>query len=97
MSSPKTEECSSRLYKTAMEKSASLQTEPRISAFVDGGGGGGTIHIGANQGEIAEICLVPGDPLRAKYVAETYLTDAVQISKTRNMFGRRLLEWLRRE
>ena len=34
-----------------------------------------TPHIGAKQGEIAETILLPGDPLRAKYIAEHFLTD----------------------
>lgn len=37
-----------------------------------------TPHIGAKQGEIAETILLPGDPLRAKYIAEHFLTDAKQ-------------------
>ncbi len=36
---------------------------------------------------IAKTVLMPGDPLRAKYIAETYLTDVVQINGVRNMFG----------
>lgn len=32
----------------------------------------GTPHIGANKGDIAETILLPGDPLRAKYIAETF-------------------------
>ncbi|MEI6285214.1 MAG: purine-nucleoside phosphorylase [Bacillota bacterium] len=47
----------------------------------------GTPHIGANIGDIAETILLPGDPLRAKLIAETYLTDVVQYNKVRNMFG----------
>ena len=35
-----------------------------------------TIHIGANPGEIAETVLLPGDPLRAKWAAETFLHEA---------------------
>ena len=46
-----------------------------------------TPHIGAKKGEIAETILLPGDPLRAKYIAETFLTDAKQFNATRNMFG----------
>ncbi|MBF1347725.1 MAG: purine-nucleoside phosphorylase, partial [Megasphaera micronuciformis] len=34
-----------------------------------------SIHIGAKQGSIAETVLLPGDPLRAKYIAETYLSN----------------------
>ena len=44
-------------------------------------------HIGAEPGEIAPIVLLPGDPLRAKWIAETYLEDAVCYSTVRNMFG----------
>ena len=44
-------------------------------------------HIGANPGDIAETVLLPGDPLRAKWIAETFLDDAVQYSDVRNMFG----------
>lgn len=46
-----------------------------------------SIHINAEQGEIAEIVLLPGDPLRAKFIAETFLEDAVQYNDVRNMFG----------
>ncbi|HEY3008657.1 MAG TPA: purine-nucleoside phosphorylase [Micromonosporaceae bacterium] len=44
-------------------------------------------HIGAKPGEIAERVLLPGDPLRAKWIAETYLEDAKCYSTVRNMFG----------
>ena len=44
-----------------------------------------TPHIGAKQGEIAETILLPGDPLRAKYIAEHFLTDAKQFNTTRNI------------
>jgi purine-nucleoside phosphorylase len=44
-------------------------------------------HIGAQPGEIAERVLMPGDPLRAKWIAETYLEDAKCYSTVRNMFG----------
>ena len=44
-------------------------------------------HIGAQPGEIAERVLMPGDPLRAKWIAETFLTDAVCYSTVRNMYG----------
>ncbi len=46
-----------------------------------------TPHIEAQLGEIAETILLPGDPLRAKYIAENFLTDCVQFNKVRNMFG----------
>jgi purine-nucleoside phosphorylase len=44
-------------------------------------------HIGAEPGDIAERVLMPGDPLRAKWIAETYLEDAKCYSTVRNMFG----------
>ena len=44
-------------------------------------------HIGAAPGEIAPRVLLPGDPLRAKWIAETFLTDAKCYSTVRNMFG----------
>jgi purine-nucleoside phosphorylase len=44
-------------------------------------------HIGANPGEIAQRVLMPGDPLRAKWIAETFLDDATCYSTVRNMFG----------
>lgn len=44
-------------------------------------------HIGAKQGEIAENVLLPGDPLRAKYIAEAFLTDAVKYNDIRGMYG----------
>lgn len=47
----------------------------------------GTPHIEANIGDIAQIVLMPGDPLRAKLIAEKYLTDVIQFNKIRNIFG----------
>ena len=47
----------------------------------------GTPHNGAKEGEIAKTVLMPGDPLRAKYIAETYLEDVVCFNTVRNMFG----------
>jgi purine-nucleoside phosphorylase len=44
-------------------------------------------HIAAKTSEIAEAVLLPGDPLRAKFIAETFLQDAVQYNAVRNMFG----------
>jgi purine-nucleoside phosphorylase len=44
-------------------------------------------HIGAEPGDIAELVLMPGDPLRAKWIAETFLEGAVCYSTVRNMFG----------
>lgn len=46
-----------------------------------------SIHIEAGQGEIADSILLPGDPLRAKYIAETYLEDPVQYNQVRGMLG----------
>ena len=46
-----------------------------------------TPHNMANIGDIAKVVLMPGDPLRAKYIAETYLDDVVQFNNVRNMFG----------
>ncbi len=46
-----------------------------------------TPHIEAEKGAIAKTVLMPGDPLRAKYIAETYLEDVVKFNNIRNMFG----------
>ena len=46
-----------------------------------------SIHIEAQKGEIAETILLPGDPLRAKWIAETFLKDSFCFNKVRNMFG----------
>lgn len=46
-----------------------------------------TPHIGARQGEIAPTMLMPGDPLRAKFIAETYLSGAVCVNTVRNMLA----------
>lgn len=47
-----------------------------------------TPHIEANlTGEIADVLLMPGDPLRAKFIAENFLEDVVQFNAIRNMFG----------
>ncbi len=47
-----------------------------------------TPHINVSeQGVIAETVLMPGDPLRAKFIAETYLENPVQFNSVRNMFG----------
>jgi len=45
------------------------------------------IHVRANPGDYAEACLLPGDPLRAKYIAETFLSDVVQRNAERGMLG----------
>lgn len=46
-----------------------------------------TPHIQAREGEIAKTVLMPGDPLRAKFIAENFLTDVRQYNSTRNMLG----------
>ncbi len=45
------------------------------------------IHVRANEGDYAEACLLPGDPLRAKYIAETFLSDVQQRNCERGMLG----------
>ncbi|RIN45827.1 purine-nucleoside phosphorylase [Staphylococcus simulans] len=47
----------------------------------------GTPHIQPNGAKIAKTVLMPGDPLRAKYIADNYLEDVVQFNEVRNMFG----------
>lgn len=46
-----------------------------------------TPHNQANYGDIAKTVIMPGDPLRAKNIAETFLEDVVQFNATRNMLG----------
>ncbi len=46
-----------------------------------------SIHLEAKQGEIADFVLLPGDPLRAKHIAETLLTDAFCYNNVRGMLG----------
>ena len=46
-----------------------------------------TIHLGAKVDDIAEVVLLPGDPLRAKWAAETFLSNVQQINKVRGMLG----------
>lgn len=46
-----------------------------------------SVHIGAKKGEIAETILLPGDPLRAKYIAETFLEDVKLYNEVRGMYG----------
>lgn len=45
-----------------------------------------SVHINAKKGEIAKTVLMPGDPLRAQYIADNFLTDVKLVSKTRNVF-----------
>ena len=46
-----------------------------------------TPHIESKKEDIAKIVLMPGDPLRAKHIAENYLTDVKQVNSVRNMYG----------
>ena len=46
-----------------------------------------TPHINATPKDFAKTVLMPGDPLRAKYIAETHLTDLKQINSVRNVLG----------
>lgn len=46
-----------------------------------------TVHIGAKPGDIAETVLMPGDPYRAKWAAETFLKDAACVNQVRGMLG----------
>lgn len=46
-----------------------------------------TPHINAKPGDFAETLLMPGDPLRAQYIAETFLEDARRVADVRNMYG----------
>ena len=46
-----------------------------------------TPHINAEMGDFADVVLMPGDPLRAKHIAETFLEDAVEVNNVRGMLG----------
>lgn len=46
-----------------------------------------TPHINAPSGAFADVVLMPGDPLRAKYIAETFLENAQEVTNVRNMLG----------
>ena len=46
-----------------------------------------SIHINAKKGDIAETVLLPGDPLRAKWIADTFLDDVVCYNEVRGMYG----------
>lgn len=46
-----------------------------------------TPHINAKAGDFAETVLLPGDPLRAKFIADNFLSDVKQVNSVRNMFG----------
>ena len=47
----------------------------------------GTPHINANNGDFAKVVLMPGDPVRAKWIAETYLHDYKQVTDVRGILG----------
>lgn len=46
-----------------------------------------SLHIGAEKGQIAKTVLMPGDPLRAKFIAENFLENPVRYSEIRNVYG----------
>lgn len=46
-----------------------------------------TPHLNAKEGDFAETILLPGDPLRAKFIADNFLTDVKLVNTVRNMFG----------
>ena len=46
-----------------------------------------TAHINASPGDFADTVLMPGDPLRAQYIAESFLDDAKRVTDVRNMWG----------
>ncbi len=46
-----------------------------------------SIHISAKAGEIASTVLMPGDPLRAKFIANTFLEDVICFNEVRGMLG----------
>ena len=46
-----------------------------------------TPHINALEGEIAKVVIMPGDPLRAKYIAENYLKDYKLVNTVRNIYA----------
>jgi purine-nucleoside phosphorylase len=45
------------------------------------------IHLRAEKGDYADACLLPGDPLRARYIAETYFENAVEVNGERGLLG----------
>lgn len=46
-----------------------------------------SLHIGAEKGQIAKTVLMPGDPLRAQFIAENFLDSPIRYSEIRNMYG----------
>jgi hypothetical protein len=61
------------------------EKSPKISGLtlISAPGGIMTVHIGAKPGEIAETVLLPGDPYRARWAAQTFLKDAVLVNEVR--------------
>ncbi|HOA11418.1 MAG TPA: purine-nucleoside phosphorylase, partial [Bacilli bacterium] len=47
----------------------------------------GTPHINAKKGDFAKTVLMPGDPKRAEWIANTFLTDVKRVTDVRNIFG----------
>ena len=47
----------------------------------------GTLHNRANAGEIAKTVLMPGDPLRAKFIAKTFFENPKLVTDVRNIYG----------
>ena len=46
-----------------------------------------SVHIGAKKDEIAETILLPGDPLRAKWIAQTFFENPICFNEVRGMYG----------
>ena len=46
-----------------------------------------TPHLNAKKGDYSDVVLLPGDPLRAKWIADTYLENVRQVNSVRNMLG----------
>jgi purine-nucleoside phosphorylase len=63
----------------AAQQSMDGPTSPRVLRM--------STHIGAEPGQIASTVLLPGDPLRAKWIAERFLDDATRYSEVRGMYG----------
>ena len=47
----------------------------------------GTPHINANMGDFANVVLMPGDPIRAKWIADTFLHNVKQVTDVRGILG----------
>ena len=71
----------------SVEKTAALWYNESTKMTKTGGFVMPTPHNAAQMGDIAKTVLMPGDPLRAKYIAEHYLTDVVCYNTVRNMLG----------